>query len=211
MGEAWSRRGPFEGTVSNIMSYGAFIDIGGVEGLLHVSEINYDRVDDPHDHFTVGQKLQVQIKGIDHDEADLLVTARHCSRIRGSRHRASSKRARSWRSTVVRLERFGAFVELRKGVEGLVHISEMGGGRRLKTPREAVQEGEEVQVRVLGIDLDRARISLSIDDAVEGEEEFDRAALEEHRRAERSQGDSKAQQNRGLGTFGDLFADKLKR
>lgn len=201
----------FDGVVKTVKSYGVFVDIGGVEGLLHVSEIDHDRVDDPADVFTAGQSVRVQVKDIDRERKRISLSRKSLLGDPWVGIESEFPEGSVVTGRVIRIAQFGAFVELKKGVEGLVHISKMGGGRRLKTPREAVQEGEEVQVRVLGIDLDRARISLSIDDAVEGEEEFDRAALEEHRRAERSQGDSKAQQNRGLGTFGDLFADKLKR
>lgn len=201
----WERLGVGEvreGTVSNIMSYGAFIDIGGVEGLLHVSEINYDRVDDPHDHFTVGQKLQVQIKGIDHDKKRISLSCKALLEDPWLEAARELEEGAIMEGTVVRLERFGAFVELRKGVEGLVHISEMGGGRRLRSPHEVVRPGDTVTVKVLKLETDRRRISLSLDEVQEDSEEPVPT---------KSQPPRGPKPARSLGTFGDLFAEKLKK
>lgn len=191
-----------EGTVSNIMSYGAFIEVGGVEGLLHVSEIDYDRVDDPHDHLTVGQKLQVQIKGIDQEKKRISLSRKALLDDPWLEAARAIKEGEIMEGTVARLERFGAFVELRKGVEGLVHISEMGAGRRLRSPHEVVRTGDKVTVKVLKFEDERRRISLSMDEAQKDSDES-MPTREEMPRGPKP--------NRSLGTFGDLFAEKLKK
>ncbi len=155
------------GTVTSLTTYGAFIDLGGIEGMLHVSEIGHSRTTHPQDVFTVGQEVEVQVIKIEQGKDE-----KRPERISLSRRALESDpwqdaAARFPEGTeatgrVMRLETFGAFVELAPGLEGLVHISEMGAGRRLNHSREAAEQGQEVQVRVLGVDTGRRRISLSM-------------------------------------------------
>jgi small subunit ribosomal protein S1 len=155
------------GRVTSLTTYGAFIDLGGIEGMLHVSEIGHSRTTHPQDVFTVGQEVEVQVIKIEQGKDE-----KRPERISLSRRALESDpwqdaAARFPEGTeatgrVMRLETFGAFVELAPGLEGLVHISEMGAGRRLNHSREAAEQGQEVQVRVLGVDTGRRRISLSM-------------------------------------------------
>jgi small subunit ribosomal protein S1 len=154
----------FEGQVTRLMPYGAFVDIGGVEGLVHISQISHARISDPTDVLAEGQEVRVEVVEIQ-------------NRGEGRRERISLSMKTladdPWPAEagafapgsdvtglVTRLVDFGAFVQLRPGIEGLVHISELSE-RRLLHPREVINEGDEVTVRVLDIDLDRRRISLS--------------------------------------------------
>jgi len=155
------------GRVTSLTTYGAFIDLGGIEGMLHVSEIGHSRTTHPQDVFTVGQEVEVQVIKIEQGKDE-----KRPERISLSRRAlesdpwqdAASRFPEGTEATgrVMRLETFGAFVELAPGLEGLVHISEMGAGRRLNHSREAAEQGQDVQVRVLGVDIGRRRISLSM-------------------------------------------------
>lgn len=163
------------GTVSSLASYGAFVDLGGVEGLLHVSELGHGRVAHPQDVLTVGQELEVQVLKLEKDakgrdrislsrkalqrdpweqEADLLAP--------GTRRKGR----------VARLETFGAFVELAPGVDGLLHVSELGGGRAIRHPREAVRPGDVLEVAVRSVDRERRRISLALAGTADDAEEM---------------------------------------
>ncbi len=154
----------FAGHVTRLVPYGAFVDIGGVEGLVHISQISHARVSDPAEVLREGQDVQVQILEI-----------QNLGRGRDERVSLSIKALAQdpWPASagslvvgsdvvgkVARLADFGAFVELIPGVEGLVHVSELAS-RRLMHPREAVSEGDEITVRILDVDLQRRRISLS--------------------------------------------------
>jgi small subunit ribosomal protein S1 len=154
----------FTGHVTRLVPYGAFVDIGGVEGLVHISQISHARVSDPAEVLREGQDVQVQV-----------LELQNLGRGREERISLSIKALAQdpWPATaeslavgsdvpgkVVRLADFGAFVELIPGVEGLVHVSELSS-RRIMHPREAVSEGDEITVRIVDVDLQRRRISLS--------------------------------------------------
>ncbi|NNE67660.1 MAG: 30S ribosomal protein S1 [Pyrinomonadaceae bacterium] len=151
-----------EGTVKNLTDYGAFVDIGGIDGLLHVTDMSWGRLHNPADMFKVGESVQVKILKLDRDKEKVSLGFKQLlpdpwstvtelypvdSRIKG---RVSS------------VTEYGAFVELEPGVEGLVHVSEMSWSKRLKHPKHLVKKGDEVEVQVLGIDPDERRISLGI-------------------------------------------------
>jgi len=154
-----------EGTVTSVTSYGAFVDLGGIEGLLHVSEMRHSRVEDPKELYTQGQRVQVEVIGIEpgkEGKGDRISLSRKSLETdpwegvaaalpRGSQHRGK----------VTRVESYGAFVELMPGIEGLAHISELGADRPVQHAREVVQAGQEMEVEVLSVDPARRRISLA--------------------------------------------------
>lgn len=154
------------GKVTSLTSYGAFVDLGGLEGMLHVSEIGYSRLAHPGEVLQVGEEVEVQVikveKGKDDKRPRISLSRRSLER--DPWHDAADQFPEGTELTgkVMRTESFGAFVEIAPGIEGLVHISEMGANRRLNHARDAVQPGQEVQVRVLAVDPAKRRISLSM-------------------------------------------------
>ncbi len=194
----------YNGEVKSVKSYGAFVDIGGIQGLLHVSEIDYDRVEDPHDAFKIGDKVRVIIKSIDREQQRVALSRKALLDDPWIEAEQTIKEDAVLKGIVVRLAQFGAFVELRKGIEGLVHISEMGGGKHLRSPREVVKLDDEITVKVLNFDAENHKISLSMDDVERDAERGETVSALAHQREARRVGP-------GLGTFADLFGDKLKK
>jgi small subunit ribosomal protein S1 len=151
------------GTVTSLASYGAFVDLGGVEGLLHVSELGHGRVAHPQDVLTVGQEVEVEVKKLEKDAKgrDRISLSRK-SLVQDPWEAEAARLLVGTRRTgrVARLEAFGAFVELAPGVDGLLHVSELGAGRALRHPREAVRPGDTIEVAIQAVDRERRRISL---------------------------------------------------
>jgi small subunit ribosomal protein S1 len=150
------------GVVKTIMPYGAFVDIGGTDGLLHVKDMSHGRVADPHEVVKEGQRLDVMVLKIDRETRKIGLGLKQVMPDPwvGIEQRYVPDTIASGR--VTRLADFGAFLELEPGVEGLIPISEMSFERRLKHPSEAVKENDVVKVRVLSVDPQRKRISLSL-------------------------------------------------
>jgi len=150
------------GTVRSIMPYGAFVDIGGVDGLLHVREMSYSRVEDPASVVQEGQQIEVKVLKIDREERKISLGLKQT--LPDPWEAAASK----WpvdtvvTGRVTRLADFGAFVQLEEGVEGLIPISEMSFEQRIRHPSQILAEGETVKVRVMSVDAEQRRISLSL-------------------------------------------------
>jgi small subunit ribosomal protein S1 len=166
------------GKVTSLATYGAFIDLGGLEGMLHVSEIGYARVAHPKEVLSVGQDVEVQVikieKGKDEKKPERISLSRRSLEADPWKEAASRfPEGTVVEGRVMRLETFGAFVQIAPGLEGLLHISEIGGGRRLTHPREALQLGQDIQVRVLNVDTAKRRISLGMADGSENREEVE--------------------------------------
>jgi small subunit ribosomal protein S1 len=160
------------GKVTSLASYGAFVDLGGLEGMLHVSEIGYSRLAHPNEVLHVGDEVEVQIikleKGKDEKRPRISLSRRALEKDPWKDVAERFPEGSELTGRVMRTESFGAFVEIAPGIEGLVHISEIGAGRRLNHAREAVQLGQDVKVRVLGVDPGKRRISLSMGSGSEG-------------------------------------------
>jgi small subunit ribosomal protein S1 len=194
-----------KGRVTSLKDYGAFVDIGGLEGMLHISELGHARVGHPSEVLTVDQEIDVKIVKIEpavgarkEERISLSVKALHESPWENLG--GTFKEGQRITGTVVRLQPFGAFVELAPGLEGLAHISELGAGKRINHPREVLAEGAKVEVTILSIDPVQQRISLSLRSADElPDERGDRAAVQAVNAAE----------NQGLGTFADLLKGKI--
>ncbi|HOQ87443.1 MAG TPA: S1 RNA-binding domain-containing protein, partial [Phycisphaerae bacterium] len=153
------------GTVRTIMPYGAFVDIGGVDGLLHVGDMSYTRVNDPKDVVKEGQKLQVMILKIDRETRKIGLGLKQVMPDPWSDVEMKYPPGSRVSGRITRLEGFGAFAELEPGVEGLIPISEMTYERRISHPRDVVKEGDVVHLAVLTVDPAKRRISLSIKQA----------------------------------------------
>ncbi|MFW6155195.1 MAG: S1 RNA-binding domain-containing protein [Planctomycetota bacterium] len=150
------------GTVRNIVAYGAFVDIGGVDGLLHVSDMSYARVEDPATVVRPGEQVQVVVLKIDRERERISLGLKQVTPDPWDsvEHKWVVDDIVSGR--VVRLADFGAFVELEEGVDGLIPISELTYERRVKHPSEVVNVGDVIRVRVLKVEPERKRISLSL-------------------------------------------------
>lgn len=151
-----------KGIVKNITDYGAFIDLGGIDGLLHITDMSWGRINHPSQMFEVGQEIEVKV--LSYDEARQRVSLGYKQLQTdpwltvAERYTVNSRA----KGTVVSLTDYGAFVEMEQGVEGLIHISEMSWSKRIKHPSKVVQVGDEVEVVVLAMDTENRRISLGM-------------------------------------------------
>ncbi|MDP6635962.1 MAG: S1 RNA-binding domain-containing protein [Phycisphaerae bacterium] len=150
------------GVVRNIMPYGAFVDIGGADGLLHVRDMSHSRVEKPEDVVTVGQELQLSVLKVDREEKKIALGLKQAMPDPWESVQAQFPVGEIVSGRVVKLMDFGAFVELTPGVEGLIPISELTFERRINHPKEIVNEGDVIKIRVMSVDPDRKRISLSL-------------------------------------------------
>ena len=150
-----------EGKVARMTNFGAFIDLGGVDGLVHVSEISYDHVDKPADVLEVGQEVKVKVLNVDPERERISLSIKQT--LPGPWDDIEGKAAVGTvlTGTVKRLTSFGAFVEVFPGVEGLVHISQISH-KHIATPADVLEAGQEVKVKVLNVDPERQRLGLSI-------------------------------------------------
>ena len=150
-----------EGVISNIVDFGAFVDLDGIDGLIHISELSWSHVNHPSEVLNVGEKVDVKVLEIDRDRQRISLGLKQTQ-------------ADPWQSVietyqindivpgkVTKVVTFGAFVEIHAGVEGLVHISELAD-HHVENPREVVNQGDDLEVRIIEIDADRRRLSLSL-------------------------------------------------
>ena len=163
-----------EGIVSSIRDFGAFVDIGGVDGLIPISEIGWSRVDKVNEYFTVGQKVQAVIKKLDWEKDRISLSYKETQADPWNEVPTMFPEGTTHMGTVARLAPFGAFVTLAPGIDGLVHISKLGSGRRINHPREVLEEGQNIDVKIDAIDLAEKRISLVPADYVSPEAEADK-------------------------------------
>jgi ribosomal protein S1 len=152
------------GCVKSIMPYGAFIDIGGVDGLLHVSAMSHQRVADPKKLLKEGDKLQVMVTTIDKDKKRVSLSLKQLTKDHWDTVQSDFGVGTTVEGTVKKVVDFGAFVELAPGVEGLVHVSQIAM-KRIGRPSEVVKEGDTVRAKIQGIDIEKRRISLSMAEA----------------------------------------------
>jgi small subunit ribosomal protein S1 len=184
-----------DGTVQRITDFGAFVDIGGIDGLVHISQLSYQHIDKPSDVVREGQKVKVKVLNVDRDNERISLSIKETQPGPWSDIAEKAPKGSTLTGTVKRLVSYGAFVEVFPGVEGLVHISQIAH-KHIGTPHEVLKEGQEVQVKVLDANEQEQRISLSIKDLLEKEveENFDYELPEE----------SKGFQ------LGEMIGDKLK-
>jgi small subunit ribosomal protein S1 len=151
-----------KGIVKNITDYGAFIDLGGIDGLLHITDMSWGRINHPSQMFEVGQEIEVKVLSYDENRQRVSLGYKQLQTdpwlTVAERYTVSSRA----KGTVVSLTDYGAFVEMEQGVEGLIHISEMSWSKRIKHPSKVVQVGDEVEVVVLAMDTENRRISLGM-------------------------------------------------
>ena len=155
------------GVVSSIVNFGAFVDLGGVDGLVHVSELSWKHIDHPSEVVEVGQEVSVEVLDVDMDRERVSLSLKATQEDPWQTFARTHAIGQVVPGKVTKLVPFGAFVRVEDGIEGLVHISELAQ-RHVEVPEQVVKVGEEVFVKVIDIDLDRRRISLSLKQANEG-------------------------------------------
>ena len=192
-----------KGTVTSLRDFGAFVSIGCVEGLLPISEVAYTRVNDVSEILSVGQELDLVVKGIDW-EKDRISFSLKDTLVDPWEEAASAFPEGSYQNgKVARLTPFGAFVTLGSGVDGLIHISKLGAGKRIQHPKEVLAEGQAVEVKVEGVDREQRRISLSLASISRAEQE-QTETMDAYRK-------SVEETPKGMGTLGDLLKAKLAK
>ncbi len=154
------------GTVRSLTDYGAFVDIGNVDALLHVSDISRSRISKPADVLTVGQEVEVKVLKIDAEKRRISVGMKQLEPDPWDSVAEKYKLGERARGTVTRVLDFGAFTELEPGIEGLIHISEMSWGKKLKSANTVVKPGDTVDVVILGVSPAERRISLGLKQAL---------------------------------------------
>ena len=186
-----------EGRVARIANFGAFIDLGGVDGLVHVSELSHNHVKTPDEVVQVGDYVKVKVRAVDREAERISLSIKDTLPSPFEQIESEFNVGDIVPGKVVRLAQFGAFVEIAAGLQGLVHISQISH-EHIGNPEEVLEKGQNVQVKILGIDKDEERISLSIKDTIEQETDYDESYL--------NQSDS----DEDNPTLGDVFGDKLK-
>jgi len=158
-----------KGTVSGVVNFGAFVDLGGMDGLIHVSELSWKHVDHPGSVVAVGDEVSVQVLDVDLDRERISLSLKATQQDPWQEFAGSHRVGELVYGRVTKLVPFGSFVQVGDGIEGLVHISEMSA-HHVDLPEQVVTPGEELWVKIIDLDLQRRRISLSIKQAAEGGE-----------------------------------------
>jgi small subunit ribosomal protein S1 len=197
------------GVVTSLKDYGAFVDIGGLEGMIHISQLAFGHVKHPSEVLSIGQPVEVSVLRIDPPSGPkgrekIALSIRALARDPWQDAADSFPVGRRVSGTVSRLQPFGAFIELGSGIDGLVHISELGAGRRVGHPSEVLNVGDRVEATVLGVDTERRRISLSLDESKGSESEPSRSGS--------MPGASAAETpETAMGSFGALLRETMKK
>ena len=164
-----------QGTVSNLANFGAFVDLGGADGLVHISQLAWSRVNHPSEVLKVGQTVEVQVLSVDKERKKIALSIKRAEVDPWTTVEQRYEVGQTVQGTITKIAPFGAFARIEDGVEGLIHLSEMPAGTQ--DPKTALQEGQEVTVRIVRIEPDRRRLGLSIrqlgDGAAQGDEGAD--------------------------------------
>ncbi len=151
-----------EGIIKNITDYGAFVDLGGIDGLLHVTDISWGRVEHPSKVFKVGDSVRVKVLSFDKEKEKVALGIKQLSEDPWLRAAEKYPEEERVSGKVVSLTEYGAFVQLEEGVEGLIHVSEMSWTKRIRHPKQVLTVGDEVETSVLKVDPEARRISLGL-------------------------------------------------
>jgi len=190
-----------KGTVTSLRDFGAFVDIGGVDGLIPISELAWGQVDRVDDVLSRGQEVEVIIRNLDWEKDRISLSLKETLENPWDKVTQKYTVGSIHTGKVSRLAQFGAFVTLEPGVDGLVHISKLGAGRKLHHPREVLEEGQGITVRIDAIDMEQKRISLVPEDYTE-----EKALPQEKEEVYKP-----PVENRSLGTFGDLLTGAMRK
>lgn len=199
-----------EGKVSRLTNFGAFIDVGGVDGLVHISEISYKHVDKPSDVLKAGQDVKVKVIGIDDDRHRISLSIKQTEPSPFEQATADLNEGDVFEGEVKSLTNFGAFVEVADGIQGLVHVSEISN-KHVDKPSDVLKVGQTVKVKVLNIDPSDRRISLSIKAADSNASSSDNHSSRPRRsRNENSVNNKYMGDNDNGFALGDIIGDQLK-
>ena len=148
-----------EGIIKNITDYGAFIDLGTVDGLIHLTDISWKRINHPSDFLKIGQKVKVKILKLNPESNKISLGIKQLTKDPWQNIEKKYKEGKNYSGKVSKITDYGAFIELKEGIEGLIHISEMTWDKKKKNPSEIVSIGEKVDVTILELDLDKRKLS----------------------------------------------------
>ena len=199
-----------EGKVSRLTNFGAFIDVGGVDGLVHISEISYKHVDKPSDVLKAGQDVKVKVIGIDDDRHRISLSIKQTEPSPFEQATANLNEGDVFEGEVKSLTNFGAFVEVADGIQGLVHVSEISN-KHVDKPSDVLKVGQTVKVKVLNIDPSDRRISLSIKAADSNTSSSDNNSSRPRRSRNENSVNKKYMSDNDNGfALGDIIGDQLK-
>jgi len=187
------------GTVTSIRDFGAFVDIGGVDGLIPISELAWGQTDRVEDVLSRGQQVEVMIKRLDWDKDRISLSLRETTENPWDKVPTDYPVGSVHQGRVSRLAAFGAFVTLEPGIDGLLHISKLGAGRRIHHPREVLEAGQELTVKIESIDVGQKRLALTPEDYVAKEptEKYTPPPI--------------SKESPSMGTFADLLQSQIKK
>ncbi|MEN8232672.1 MAG: 30S ribosomal protein S1 [Thermodesulfobacteriota bacterium] len=197
-----------KGVITSIQKFGAFVDIDGIEGLIPISEIGWSRIENIEEVLTEGQGVEVVIMKLDWENNRFSFSLKQAL---PDPWQSISQRlpvGSSHSGTVVRLTKFGAFVNLAEGIDGLIHISKLGGGRRINHPKEVLEEGQTVEVKIEEADAEQKRLSLTLVGEMTDEES--NSASEEKNIKEFQTKHRESGTNSPMSTLGDILRAKLE-
>ncbi|HET0253576.1 TPA: 30S ribosomal protein S1 [Streptococcus pneumoniae] len=194
------------GKVARITSFGAFVDLGGVDGLVHLTELSHERNVSPKSVVTVGEEIEVKILDLNEEEGRVSLSLK--ATVPGPWDGVEQKLAKGdvVEGTVKRLTDFGAFVEVLPGIDGLVHVSQISH-KRIENPKEALKVGQEVQVKVLEVNADAERVSLSIKALEERPAQEEKRAARPRRPRRQEKRDFELPETQTGFSMADLFGD----
>ena len=196
-----------KGTITSIQKFGAFVDIDGIEGLIPISEIGWSRIEDVNEVLSEGQDVEVVVMKLDWENDRFSFSLKQALPDPWLTLSQKLPVGSSHTGTVVRLTKFGAFVNLTEGIDGLIHISKLGGGRRINHPKEVLEEGQTVEVKIEEIDAEQKRLSLALVGEMneeEAESENGENDIKEFRAKQ-----EKSAAGSTMGTLGDILKTKL--
>ena len=181
-----------KGRVAGISNFGAFVDLGGADGLIHISELSWEPVKSPDEIVTVGTEIDVFVLRVDRENLKIALSLRRLQPEPWDEIETKFSVGQTVTGTVTKLANFGAFARIDRGIEGLIHISELAH-QVIKHPRDVVNEGDELELKIIRIEPERRRLGLSLKQTLDSPEEV--VVAEEPEASE------------GIGDFGDIFED----
>ncbi|MFW5998309.1 MAG: bifunctional 4-hydroxy-3-methylbut-2-enyl diphosphate reductase/30S ribosomal protein S1 [Halanaerobiaceae bacterium] len=202
------------GTITKLVDFGAFVDIGGIEGLLHISEMSWGRIEHPSDMFEEGQEIEVKVLSIDHDNERISLGYKQLQPDPWEQFAEKHYEGEVIEGTITKTVDFGAFMEIEQGIEGLIHISQLSQ-EHVKTPDEVVSVGETREAKILNIDPEQKRVGLSLKELEDQKQTSSKSSNKEETNKKeessnnnnKSQEENKEENTEDGATIGELVGD----